>query len=384
MILAIFFGALICFIAIPVYGLRDKGFVGGLGGVAANFIFGLRQYVDLMHAEELTQNVIKVLTRAGFTLSERCNIRPRSFDLAARRKSILLLLRVFSNVDGLSAETARAMQTLSSYLHGSPLVIGSKSRNNALEDGVAYFRHGIPSINIATLHDCVIEGVPPLVHAAPGGLYVKIDGERLKSVRTARSISLGELAAELGISRRTVSKYENEEMDTSIDVVLRLEELLGSELICPIRILSTVGAVANRSGWACAPGRMGSPEPLEQPEQPEQPEQNEVSLLLTPLGFLVFPAKRAPFTAVSDDNEHNMVLTGFSTYNRTMVRNAHLMSSISTVAGTKSVYIVKGRCRCTQIDGTAVIEESELAKIDDHDDVVQLIHERSIDRGDMT
>jgi len=345
------------------------------------FIFGLRQYVDLMHAEELTQNVIKVLTRAGFTLSERCNIRPRSFDLAARRKSILLLLRVFSNVDGLSAETARAMQTLSSYLHGSPLVIGSRSRNSALEDGVAYFRHGIPSINIATLHDCVIEGVPPLAHAAPGGLYVKIDGERLKGVRTARSISLGELAAELGISRRTVSKYENEEMDSSIDVVLRLEELLGSELICPIRILSTVDTVANRSERACAPGRIGSPEELEQPGQPEQ---NEVSLLLTPLGFLVFPAKRAPFTAVSDDSEHNTLLTGFSTYNRTMVRNAHLMSSISTVAGTKSVYIVKGGCRCTQIDGTAVIEESELAKIDDHDDVVQLIHERSIDRGDMT
>jgi len=342
-----------------------------------------------MHAEELTQNVIKVLTRAGFMLSERCNIRPRSFDLAARRKSILLLLRVFSNVDGLSAETARAMRTLSSYLHGSPLIIGGRSRNNALEDGVAYFRHGIPSINIATLHDCVIEGVPPLAHAAPGGLYVKIDGERLKSVRTARSISLGELAAELGISRRTVSKYENEEMDTSIDVVLRLEELLGSELICPIRILSTVATVTNRSERACVPGRMeqlepgrmGSPEQLEQPEQPEQ---NEVSLLLTPLGFLVFPAKRAPFSAVSDDSEHNMLLTGFSTYNRTMVRNAHLMSSISTVAGTKSVYIVKGRCRCTQIDGTAVIEENELAKIDDHDDVVQLIRERSIDRGDMT
>lgn len=360
------------------------------GGLRQTFIFGLRQYVDLMHAEELTQNVIKVLTRAGFMLSERCNIRPRSFDLAARRKSILLLLRVFSNVDGLSAETARAMRTLSIYLHGSPLIIGSRSRNNALEDGVAYFRHGIPSINIATLHDCVIEGVPPLAHAAPGGLYVKIDGERLKSVRTARSISLGELAAELGISRRTVSKYENEEMDTSIDVVLRLEELLGSELICPIRILSTAETVANRSERACAPGqleqleqpgRMGSPEHLEQPEQPEQ---NEVSLLLTPLGFLVFPAKRAPFSAVSDDSEHNMLLTGFSTYNRTMVRNAHLMSSISTVAGTKSVYIVKGRCRCTQIDGTAVIEENELAKIDDHDDVVQLIRERSIDRGDMT
>ena len=163
-----------------------------------------------MNKEELTQRVIEILTRAGFTLSERCNIRPRSFDLAARRQGILLLLRVFSNVDGLNAPTALAMKHLSGCLNGSPLVIGSRSRNQVLEDGVAYFRHGIPSISLTTLYDCFVEGVPPLIYAAPGGLYVSIDGEHLKNIRITRNISLGELATELGISRRTISKYEEE------------------------------------------------------------------------------------------------------------------------------------------------------------------------------
>jgi len=238
-----------------------------------------------------------------------------------------------------------------------------------LADGVTYFRYGIPSINPGTLRDCFIEGVPPLVHAAPGGLYIKIDSERLKSIRTARNISLGELATELGVSRRTVSRYEGEGMDASIDVVLRLEEILDAELVCPIKILST---------------RTGRTKHASAPELSEQLEPNEVSLLLTPLGFLVFPAKQAPFSAISNDSEDNTMLTGFSTYNRTMVRNARLMSSISSVAGTKSVYIVNGECRHTQIDGTVLIEEGEFKRIDDLDDVMRLIQERNIDKGDTT
>jgi len=319
-----------------------------------------------MNKEALTLQVIEILSKAGFTLSDRCNIRPRSFDLAARRCNILLLLRVLSNIDGLSAETAREMRHLSGFLDGSPLVIGSKSRDQTLADGVTYFRYGIPSINPGTLRDCFIEGVPPLVHAAPGGLYIKIDSERLKSIRTANNISLGELASELGISRRTVSRYEDGGTDASIDVVLRLEEILDAELVCPIKILSTERDLTK------------------QDRTPEQSEPNEVSLLLTPLGFFVFPAKQAPFSAISNDSGDNTMLTGFSTYNRTMVRNARLMSSISSVAGTKSVYIVKGECRHTQIDGTVLIEESEFRRIDDLDDVMRLIQERNIDKGDTT
>ena len=337
-----------------------------------------------MNKEELTRRVIEILTRAGFTLSERCNIRPRSFDLAARRQDILLLLRVFSNVDGLNAPTALAMKHLSGCLNGSPLVIGSRSRNQVLEDGVAYFRHGIPSISPTTLYDCFVEGVPPLVYAAPGGLYVGIDGEHLKNIRIARNISLGELATELGISRRTISKYEEEEMDASVDVVLRLEEVLNSGFVCPIRIFSTGRDSTGQDRATVTAAIPTSTNASTSTSTSGQSEPGEVSLLLTPLGFVVVPAKQAPFAAVSDDGVCNTVLTGISGYNRTMAKNAHLMSSISVVAGTKSLYIVKGGCKHTHIDDTVLIKESEFKKIDDHDDVMQLIQERSIDRGDIT
>ncbi|MEA1906101.1 MAG: transcriptional regulator [Euryarchaeota archaeon] len=335
-----------------------------------------------MNKELLTLRVIEILTRAGFMLSDRCNTRPRSFDLAARNNRILLLLRTLSNIDSLNAAAAHEMQSLSDHLNGKPLIIGSKSRSRMLEDGVTYFRHGIPSINSATLHDCLVEGVPPLVHAAPGGLCISIDGERLRIIRTERKISLGELATKLGISRRTISRYEGGVMDASIDVALRLEEVLDVELICPVRIFSsTLDDQIRRDDQKGDPrdDRRGAQKGHRMDDQTG--DKDEVSLLLAPLGFIVFPAKQAPFNAISDDDKHNTMLTGINTYNRTMVRNAHLMSSISCVAKTRSLYIVKGNCRHTHIDGTVLIKESELEKISDHDDVIQLIRERSNDKG---
>lgn len=356
-------------------GLRFSGWVRPKARVAANLYIKGAVYEILMNKELLTLRVIEILTRAGFMLSDRCNTRPRSFDLAARNNRILLLLRTLSDIDSLNAAAAHEMRSLSDRLNGKPLVIGSKSRSRMLEDGVTYFRRGIPSINPATLHDCLIEGVPPLVYAARGGLCISIDGERLRSIRTGRKISLGELATKLGISRRTISKYEDGEMGASIDVALRLEEILDIELICPVRIFSST---RDDQIWRDDQ----KDHQMDDQQDDRRDDRNEVSLLLTPRGFVVFPAKQAPFNAISDDDEHNMLLTGLNTYNRTMVRNARLMSSISCVTGTRSLYIVKGSCRHTHIDGTVLIRESELEKISDHDDVIQLIQERSVDKGD--
>jgi putative transcriptional regulator len=98
-------------------------------------------------------------------------------------------------------------------------------------------RYDIPAVNVQTLYDYFVENVPPLVSAAPGGLYVSIDGDVLKEARTKQAMSLGTLASELGVSRRTISKYEEGGMDASIDVVQHLEELLDVALAKSIDIL---------------------------------------------------------------------------------------------------------------------------------------------------
>ena len=130
-----------------------------------------------MTKEVLIHQIIDVLARAGFALSDRCNIRPRSFDVAARKGETLLLCKVLFNIDGLNEETAREMKYLAEYLGGSAIVVGAKTRDQMLEDSVVYMRYDILALNVQTLHDYFIENIPPLVSAAPGGLYVSIEGD---------------------------------------------------------------------------------------------------------------------------------------------------------------------------------------------------------------
>ena len=166
-----------------------------------------------MSRSALVGNVTAMLRDAGFLVSDRCAIRPKSFDVAARRGNDVLLLKILGNIDAFDAKTGAEMRRLGEYLHATALVIGLRTRDEELDPGVVYFRHG----------------VPPLIYAAPGGLYVNIDSEVLADAREDRDWSLGQLAQELGVSRRTVSKYEDG-MDASVEVAAQLEEMFDEDL----------------------------------------------------------------------------------------------------------------------------------------------------------
>ena len=158
-----------------------------------------------MSRSALLDNITAMLEDAGFVASDRIAIRPKSFDLAARRGEDLLLVKVLGNIDALDAATGEEMRRLGTYLSATPVVLGLRTRDQDLKPGVVYFRHGVPVFNPDTAYDLFVEEVPPLIYAAPGGLYVNIDGDLLADEREERGWSLGRLATELGVSLRTVS-----------------------------------------------------------------------------------------------------------------------------------------------------------------------------------
>ncbi len=305
-----------------------------------------------MDKELLAGRVEEILKQAGFSTSDRCYLRPRSFDLAARRGDLFLLLKILSNIDGLNEQTALEVRRLSKHLFASPLLVGEKTRDQFLERGAVYFRYGIPTLSLPTLADCIIEEELPLVYAAHGGLYVQIDGIRIRQLRLERGISLGALASELGVSRRTISKYETESMDTSVDVALRLEEIFEQELIMPVNPFSAGGVDDVR----------------------EQVTDNILRLLLE-IGFEVVPTAQAPFNAITRD-EDLVVLTGVSKFSQSMLKKARLMSSLSAVARTKSAVIVDGESKLERIEETALIKKSELETIGEPCEFEDLVMEK--------
>jgi putative transcriptional regulator len=320
-----------------------------------------------MTKEDLIHQIIDVLASAGFALSDRCNIRPRSFDVAARKDETLLLCKVLFNIDGLNEETAREMKYLAEYLGGSAIVVGAKTRDQMLEDSVVYMRYDILALSVQTLHDYFIENIPPLVAAAPGGLYVSIEGDVLKKARMDHSMSLGTLATMVGVSRRTISKYEEEGMDASIDVVLQLEDIFRVELARPINILKSCG----------------SRKPRKKAESETEAHTKSYTLLpedlilntISMLGYDVLPTAQAPFKAISRDKS-SVILTGVSEFNTTVIKRAHLMSSISCVTHTQSVFIINGHSKIKSVENTVLIEKKELDKISDSKELLNFIEER--------
>ena len=76
-----------------------------------------------MVQERLVNKAVSVLLMAGFACSERCNIRPRSFDLIAKRDEFLLIIKVASPIDNVSEEIARDLDLVATHLSGLPLII---------------------------------------------------------------------------------------------------------------------------------------------------------------------------------------------------------------------------------------------------------------------
>jgi len=305
-----------------------------------------------MDKELLAGRVEEVLRQAGFSTSDRCYLRPRSFDLAARRGDLLLLLKILSNIDGMNEQTALEVRRVATHLFASPILVGEKTRDQFLERGAVYFRYGIPTLSLPTLADCVIEEELPLVYAAHGGLYVRIDGLKMRQLRLERGISLGALASELGVSRRTISKYETESMDTSVDVALRIEEIFEQELIQPVNPFATGSA-----------------------DDPREQVTDHILRLLLEIGFEVVPASQAPFNAITRD-EDLVVLTGVSKFSQSMLKKARLMSSLSAVAKTKAAVIVDGESKLECIEETALIEKSELETIGEPCEFEDLVLEK--------
>ncbi|MDY6780288.1 MAG: transcriptional regulator [Halobacteria archaeon] len=326
--------------------------------------------------DELVTESTSLLNEMGFEVSDICNIRPKSFDLVARRGRLVLLVKTLVNIDSLDGETAYEMKVLSEHLGASPLILGAKSRDYELEDGVLYLRHGVPAVTLGTAYDYFVEGVPPLAYMGSGGLYVSIDGDLLADLRESEDMSLGQIANELGVSRRSVSKYEDG-MDATLDVALKLEDIFGESLISPIEIFEE--EVFDEEG--------------DEHQEVEMSGREKVVLgLLRSVGYDVLATSKAPFRALSrgddeptppsedeDPDESETVLTGTSHHSGDVVKRANLMSSISDVARTRSIYILdeSESSNRESIEGTVIIGVEELEDIEGSEEFDEVYKEKS-------
>ncbi len=303
--------------------------------------------------ELVMRAVLKILKKAGFTVTDLVETKPRCFDIVARKDDFVILIKVLYNVDSLKSEAVKEMKLIAKFLKASPIVVGEKFKQDYLERGVVYTRYGIPVINVATLYDIVVENVYPLIYSAPGGYYVKIDSEKFKRRREELGLSIGEIASRIGITRRAAKKYE-EGIDVSLDNAIKLEELLGGDIVKEINVFEFEIDV-------------------EEPEEEFEGEEAEIVDQLKCIGIKIYPVKYAPFDALSVVEDEN-VLTGVKQV-REIERRASLIGRVSEVVSANAAYIVEKRVK-SEVEGVVFITKDEISCVSSPKDFISLIHEK--------
>jgi len=307
----------------------------------------------------LITNIMKILDKAGYIVTDLVETKPRCFDIVARKGEQILLLKVLYNIDSFKPEMAKEMIIIAKMLNASPIVVGERYKSDYLERGVVYTRYNVPVINTATFYDLVVDNISPLVYSAPGGYYVKLDSEKIKKARENLGMSTGDLAKLLGVSRRTVKLYEDG-IDTNIENAIKLEEILGERVIKEIDVLNFIKDIDL------------NPEEIEQ-EKDFKENESEILTQLQCIGIDVVTVKHAPFDAISMADDVP-VLTGIRQV-RVIPKRVELIGKISRIISTMATYIVERKVKVKD-DNVVILMKEELSCVSNAKDFCNLIVEK--------
>jgi putative transcriptional regulator len=314
-----------------------------------------------MHRDQVLLQINKLLSNYGF---ETSNIYDRScFDMVARRELLLLLLKVFINVDGLSNIHAQEIKKLAQTFLGSPLIIGLKSKTEPLEEDVVYERHGIPVIAPETLRNMVVDEVYPEVLADRGGYYVPINGNVIKEIREKENLSLKDLANLAHVSRETIYKYEHGIVRACPETAMILEDILNIKITLSINLFKTPELNPESDN-----------EIVKDAKEPKE---------LVKLGFGVINTQRTPFDAIAQANfthseNDNTLLTNLEKKRNKQVlkKMAVNVKDLSDVTQSEAVFILENKHKMECIEGIPVIHTWEMDEIENCREFLRILKEK--------
>ncbi len=314
----------------------------------------------------------RLLERAGFYVTATSGVRPSSFDLAARRDATLLLLKVLKNIDALDPEEASRLLDLGRVFPAVVILVGERSGASDLESGVVYTRYNVPIVSEATLEEYLEKAFPPFLYASPGGIFARVDGERLRFLRVSRGLSLGSLAAVGGVSRRAIQLYE-EGQGAEASVVERIEAYLDAPIVVPIELFQLPSRPV-------APGSSGRRRRGHDAEPSEPPRPSTGDALrdgvfdqLDGMGLEVTVTIRAPFDAVARARE--ILLTGVGSL-RTAAHRAEVLQGIARVAEGHAMFVVRESVHRPSIGGLPILSVTELRRLRGPDELLDDLTER--------
>jgi len=151
--------------------------------------------------------------------------------VGSTRRGSTLVVKVEEELGKCNIVTTRELANISDLLDTFCLIVSREYKGERLVEGVFYRRYGIYAVSPETLEMLLSGKSIPFVYTSQGGVYVKLDFVKIRAARERRGLSLGDLAYEVGVSRKAVYEYERGKMDASPEVAIKLEEVLNEDVI---------------------------------------------------------------------------------------------------------------------------------------------------------
>jgi putative transcriptional regulator len=305
--------------------------------------------------KELIKKIYEFLKQNGFNVSEPDLYGLVTFDIVCRRDGEKYIIKVLYNIDTFSKLSVSSLLKMEKITGSIAVIIGEKTGTGALEDGVLYFRHGLPIFSFQTFKE-YINGQKPYIYSAPGGFYVKIDGEKMREIRNSKNFSIGYISQKLGVSRRSISLYESGSSAT-IDIYLKLENILGDDISREVDIST-----------------------LKENINVEEEDINDVFIkevfkIINSFGYISEYISRNPFNGLSYDVQSFLMIGAF---NNAEENSEKIMSikKISDVLGDIPVIINRTYSTRENIYGCPVVNIRDLMNINDRDTFKKILVER--------
>ena len=311
-----------------------------------------------MEKEQIVSEVVDTLQEADFEVSRVIPYGSYCFDIAARKK-LLLMLKVLVNVDSIYPAQAEQLKRLCHLISAFPILVGDRTRTEKIGDDVVHERYDLPAVNIETLRMLVQTSSMPLIFGTKGGYYVRIDGDALRREREKRGLSLKQVAEKIGVSRESVYNYEHGG-NATVETAMALVDELGADLVRPVEVLKHV--------------TMNVP-----PERtPGDTLLGAVISELKRIGFGVYSTPRTPFDAMAKQSSDEILTAVFERYAR-LRQNVRVISSLSRVVDINTFMVSEDETRSEKLDGVPVFRREDLSTLENRRDLSAMMREKSED-----
>ncbi len=277
-----------------------------------------------------------------------------SFDLIARRESERFILKVLQNVDTFKSINAGEIIRLARITSSVAIVIGHRGGSGSLQRGVVYYRHHVPILSLKTFIDYV-DGDAPYVYSGPGGFYVPIDGEAMRSAREEMGYSIGFVSNRIGTSRRSISLYESGNAAT-VDIFLKLEDLLMRDIRRSLDMLSVPAEV-----------------PADNVHEFANSFIEEVFNIMIRGGYDFQSVKRSPFDAIAFERLETLMLVGLFEDMSSRTERAVAIRNVSEIFENIPLIISRTNTDKEHIGGCPVVNLSELRNAQGKKDILQIL-----------